>query len=236
MTGRLGYGSVIVDDKFSVTTNIYALIPKLVQKVASALEDVDSKIRPIEVELKSHCDISGTVHALARIIGIEKHCDSTRFRTYISIVGDHSEANADATVITTSQLTDIENVASPCSDTWMRAMHSRLSDDQKFLNLIHAYDGTIGLEVDGATAHLRCYRGKIIEVSKRSISGADFTLEIPGNAYLDLMDHTSNDFMKMAMMRKFNSSGSGYEYLRMTSALIRIFDIARALHIEELHG
>ena len=69
----------------------------------------------------------------------------------------------------------------------------------------------------------------MLETVPRSIRGADFLVDISGAEFVALMTAESNTFMESAMQRRISSSGSGYEYLRMTTALIRIIDVCRAL-------
>lgn len=117
----------------------------------------------------------------------------------------------------------------PGSRDWKAELHTRLNADTEFARLIETYDGTIGLSIGGRPVHLRCYRGQILEVAARSIRGADFVLDIPGEVFINLLTSKENTFMETAMLGRMKSSGSGYEYLRMTSALIRIVDHARGL-------
>lgn len=130
---------------------------------------------------------------------------------------------------------DVEDAATvsgllcPGSKDWNAELHTRLNADTEFARLIETYDGTIGLSIGGRPVHLRCYRGQVLEVVARSVRGADFVLDIPGEVFVDLLTSKDNTFMEAAMLGRMKSSGSGYEYLRMTSALIRIVDHARAL-------
>lgn len=123
----------------------------------------------------------------------------------------------------------VSGLLCPGSREWNADLHHRLNDDESFARLIETYDGTIGLSIGGRPVHIRCYRGQVLEVVARAIKGADFVLDIPGEVFVDLMSSSDNSFMDTAMLGKMRSSGSGYEYLRMTSALIRIIDNARAL-------
>lgn len=115
----------------------------------------------------------------------------------------------------------------PGSHEWQTELHHRLDPDIEFARLIEAYDGTIGLAIGGRPVHIRCYRGRVIEVAARSLRGADFILNIPGDVFIDLVIADQNVFMQTVMRGAMKSTGSGYEYLRMTSALIRIIDHAR---------
>lgn len=126
---------------------------------------------------------------------------------------------------------DVSDLLCPGSAGWNSALRDRLREDSGFSPLIEAYDGTIGISIGGRPVHIRCYRGQVLEVVSRSILGADFVLSIPGDVFIDLMTAERNRFMETAMSGKMRSSGSGYEYLRMTSALMRIIDHARAMAV-----
>ncbi|WP_231445547.1 hypothetical protein [Brevibacterium zhoupengii] len=123
----------------------------------------------------------------------------------------------------------VSGLLCPGSREWNAELHRRLSDDESFARLIESYDGTVGIAIGGRPVHIRCYRGQVLEVVARAVKGADFVLDIPGEVFIDLMSSDDNSFMETAMLGKMRSAGSGYEYLRMTSALIRIIDNARAL-------
>lgn len=117
----------------------------------------------------------------------------------------------------------------PGSSGWNTELEARLREDESFARLIETYDGTIGASIGGRPVHIRCYRGQVLEVVTRSVRGADFVLDIPGEVFIDLMSTGDNTFMESAMLGKMRSTGSGYEYLRMTTALVRIIDHARAI-------
>ncbi|SMY10775.1 hypothetical protein [Brevibacterium jeotgali] len=142
---------------------------------------------------------------------------------------------ADAEVLGTVELSILTNLpaphplAAPGSREWARLLQERLVADQEFTELIETYDGTIGLRIGGREVHIRCYRGRVLEVSPRSIRGADFVIDISGAEFISLMTAEANMFMESAMLRRLSSSGSGYEYLRMTTALIRVIDLCRSL-------
>lgn len=138
-----------------------------------------------------------------------------------------------------SVLTDLPRPtagAAPGSRPWGALLQERLRGDAAFADLIETYDGTIGLRIGGRELHIRCYRGEVLEVAPRSIRGADFVVDISGAEFLALMTGETNTFMESAMMRRLSSAGSGYEYLRMTTALIRIIDVARSLAAEDGWG
>ncbi|GAA1869672.1 hypothetical protein [Brevibacterium marinum] len=123
----------------------------------------------------------------------------------------------------------VSGLLCPAGKEWNAELRTRLSADEEFARLIETYDGTIGLSIGARPVHIRCYRGQVLEVVSRAVKGADFVLDIPGEVFIDLMTSQQNTFMETAMLGRMKSSGSGYEYLRMTSALIRIVDHARGL-------
>lgn len=142
---------------------------------------------------------------------------------------------ADAEVLGTVELSVLTALPAPAADAapgsraWAGALQERLAADREFAELVETYDGTIGLRIGGREVHIRCYRGRVLEAVPRSIRGADFLVDISGAEFVSLMTAESNTFMESAMLRRLSSSGSGYEYLRMTSALIRIIDVCRSL-------
>lgn len=109
------------------------------------------------------------------------------------------------------------------------AIGAALDQDPGFREMTEAYDGTIGVTVGEAQMHLRVYRGRVIEASRRSLLGADFVVHISELDWTRLMTAPDNQFMQMSMTGRFRSRGSGAEYLRMTRALIAVVDTARAL-------
>jgi hypothetical protein len=138
-----------------------------------------------------------------------------------------------------SLLTDLPEpsaAAGPGSRPWAALLHERLGADEEFAQLIETYDGTIGLRIGGREVHIRCYRGQVLEVAPRSIRGADFIVDISGAEFVALMTGPANAFMESAMQRRLSSSGSGYEYLRMTTALIRIIDVCRGIAADDGWG
>lgn len=144
-------------------------------------------------------------------------------------------ATADAPVLGTVELTVATGLPEPTaaqgpgSRPWAALLHERLRADERFARLIETYDGTIGLRIAGREVHIRCYRGQVLEAVPRSIRGADFLVDISGAEFVALMMAASNTFMESAMQRRISSSGSGYEYLRMTTALVRIIDVCRGI-------
>lgn len=111
---------------------------------------------------------------------------------------------------------------------WGRQLVPYLEKSGQFATAISSYDGAIGIAGGSDEVHFRLYKGRILEVTRRTIHGADFTLEADDRTWMDLILGDGNDFMERAMKGQFRTRGSGYEYLRMTKALVCIVDAARA--------
>lgn len=111
---------------------------------------------------------------------------------------------------------------------WAKHLVPFLEADTCFTSAITAYDGTIGIACGGNEVHFRLYRGNVLEVTRRSMNGSDFTLEADDDTWVELILGERNDFMERAIKGQFRTKGSGYEYLRMTKALVCIIDAARA--------
>jgi putative sterol carrier protein len=117
-----------------------------------------------------------------------------------------------------------------CTRPWADALARRLADDPGFTAATATWDGTIGLRAGGNQVQLRVYRGRVIEVAPRTPQGATFTLEADDHVWTDLLTGPSNDFFRRAMSGdSFTVSGSAYEYLRLSRAVMTLIDAARAL-------
>jgi acyl dehydratase len=116
---------------------------------------------------------------------------------------------------------------------WGEALATRLGEIPDFAETLESWDGTIGLRAGEHEVHLRVYRGRVIEVSRRAARGATFTVEADELTWTELVGATSNEFMRRTMSGQFAVRGNGYEYQRLTGALNLLADAARALAREE---
>lgn len=119
---------------------------------------------------------------------------------------------------------------------WAQAVAGRLAGDERFASATAEWDGTLGLRCGDAEAHLRIYRGRVIDVTRRSPHGATFTVEAAELAWTELLTGPRNDFIQRAMRGQFDVRGSAYEYLRLTKAVVLLVDGARALVTEGESG
>lgn len=108
---------------------------------------------------------------------------------------------------------------------WAEALAARadLAED------LASWDGTVGLRCEDDEVHLRVYRGRVIEVTRRAPRGATFTLGADAATWLEIVEAPGNPFMRLAMAGRFTVTGDGYEYLRLTAALHRLVDAAREI-------
>ncbi|MEJ2890126.1 hotdog domain-containing protein [Actinomycetospora aeridis] len=104
-----------------------------------------------------------------------------------------------------------------------------LTDKADLADELASWDGAIGLRSGDDEVHVRIYRGRVVEVARRSPRGATFTLGADAATWLELVEAPDNPFMRLAMAGRFTVTGDGYEYLRLTSALHRLADAAREI-------
>ena len=116
-----------------------------------------------------------------------------------------------------------------CGRRWATELAQRLNESAEFSASCGSFDGTIGMRAQGTETHLRIYRGRIIEASPRSPLGATFTIHATEFAWLRHVSSERNEFMVRALRDEFSVSGNHYEYLRLTKALMLIWDTARSM-------
>ncbi len=116
---------------------------------------------------------------------------------------------------------------------WGQELRARLERDERFASATATWDGTLGLRCGDAEVHLRVYRGRVLEASRRAPLGATFTVEADELAWTELLTGPRNDFTRRAMDGRFAVHGSGYDYLRLTKAVTVLVDCARSLAAEE---
>lgn len=232
LTKAFTYGSVILAESVPFDHPFHHHVPELITRIESLFGQT-----AYTTELSASAPwFQPGLHALiARIVGYDYNDRTSTAHVSLRVQGDTTDSWASLELKVSGATTVSNKRATPGTRSWSTQLAQALGRDPEFSRLIETYDGTIGLTIGSAPVHIRCYRGKVVEIAPRSVNGADFTVEIPVDVYLDLVERNSNDFMTFAMERKFRTHGSGYEYLRMTTALIRIIDIARALHEENHH-
>lgn len=116
-----------------------------------------------------------------------------------------------------------------CTVDWGVLVRDSLTADAAFASSLATWDGTIGLRCDDREIHLRVYRGRIVDVTRRAPGGATFTFVAPGHTWVDVVLGDKDDFMRRAISGEFSSTGNGYEYLRLTKPLTIVIAHARRI-------
>jgi acyl dehydratase len=116
-----------------------------------------------------------------------------------------------------------------CSPAWGEALRPLLESDPAFGEATRTFDGSIGLQSGRESLQLRIYKGSVLECSRSTPEGPTFTLAGTELAWVELALAERNDFLARATLGDFSVSGSSYEYLRMTKALVAVWDAVREL-------
>jgi acyl dehydratase len=116
-----------------------------------------------------------------------------------------------------------------CAPAWGEAMAERLSASPTFKDATSAFDGSIGLACGRETVQLRIYRGSVLETARSTPAGPTFTVSGTELAWVGLAFADRNDFIARATLGEFAVSGSAFDYLRMTKAIVAIWDAVRDL-------
>lgn len=115
------------------------------------------------------------------------------------------------------------------SQPWARLVAERLSDDAEFTSATASFDGSIGLAVGEDEVDLRIYKGSIIEVNRKSLQGATFTIAATELTWVRLFTDRYDDYVRLAARGAFRIKGSGFQYLRMTKAVRILVSRVRSL-------
>jgi acyl dehydratase len=116
-----------------------------------------------------------------------------------------------------------------CGPQWAKDLAVRLTDDAEFAASTRSFDGTVGLQAGTVATSLRIYKGKILEAAPKSLLGSTFTVQASELVWTQLMTGPRNDFIPRTLRGEFSVSGSGYDYLRLTKALMRIWECGREM-------
>jgi acyl dehydratase len=116
-----------------------------------------------------------------------------------------------------------------CAPAWAEALSAKLTTNRDFADATRSFDGSIGLRAGAEAVQLRVYRGAVLETARSTPAGPTFTVAGSELAWTRLALAERNDFVARATLGEFTTSGSSYEYLRMTKAVVAIWDAVRAL-------
>lgn len=116
-----------------------------------------------------------------------------------------------------------------CSPAWAEALSAELAANRYFADATRSFDGSIGLQAGAELVQLRVYRGALLETARSTLAGPTFTVAGSELAWTSLALAERNDFIARATLGEFSASGSAYDYLRLTKAVVAIWDSVRAL-------
>jgi acyl dehydratase len=120
-----------------------------------------------------------------------------------------------------------------CSPQWARALLPQLAESRAFAEATASFDGSIGLQAGREAIQLRIYKGVVLDAARTTPAGPTFTVCGSELTWTGLALGERNDFVAKATLGELSATGNVYEYLRMTKAVVAIFDALRALAAEE---
>ena len=112
---------------------------------------------------------------------------------------------------------------------WAEALVPVLTTSEEFCSAVDTYDGSIGLQAGRDSVQLRIYKGRVLEVARSTPHGPTFTLCGTERAWAELAVAPRNDFLARTSRDQFWATGEVFEYLRMTKALVAVWDAVRTL-------
>jgi acyl dehydratase len=112
---------------------------------------------------------------------------------------------------------------------WAKTLRQLLLQNDGFVSATASYDGCIGLQAGSVSCQLRIYRANLIDVAAATPLGSSFLIVGDEIAWVDLVLAGRNDFMERAMRNEFKVTGNQYEYLRLTKAVVELFNCVRDL-------
>ncbi len=116
-----------------------------------------------------------------------------------------------------------------CSTAWAELLLSRLADSAGFQEATGAFDGGVALAAGREVVQFRIYKGRIIDVGRSMPTAPRFTLSGTELAWTGLVTSSRNDFIARTSRGEFSVSGNAYDYLRLTKALVFLWDAVRDL-------
>lgn len=171
-----------------------------------------------------------SVHASATTTRVAPATDHTILVRHVHLLDDAGTVRAEsvetwhlAATLPAHPATDF------CTTEWGALLRDSLAEDTDFASSLSTWDGTIGLRCDDREVHLRVYRGRVIDVTRRAPGGATFTFVAPGHTWAEVILDQHDTFMRRAIAGEFSSTGDGYEYLRLTKPLGILIAHARTI-------
>lgn len=115
------------------------------------------------------------------------------------------------------------------SPAWGAELAERLAADDAFTGATRTFDGSLELQAGDEAVQLRIYRGEVLAASRSTPAGPTFTIAGGEDAWLELAEAPRNDYIRHAMLGRFRATGNTHEYLRLTKAVVCLWDAIRDL-------
>lgn len=112
---------------------------------------------------------------------------------------------------------------------WARRLVPLLNGNDDFRAATATFDGVFGLRAGRELVLLRIYKSEVIDVGRSMPHGATFILSGSEWAWVGLAFAPRNDLIARMSKDHFQASGDVFEYLRMTKALVALWDSVREL-------
>jgi acyl dehydratase len=225
-----GFAGPVVHGPFGVAVTFGLLFEqRIVEPTAIAMLDLDWQfLAPIVVgdQLSSTMTITRCRRSSTRQAGIVGRHFSLRNGT-----GSVVQEGTSALLVQAREEPSAQSwVATDfCSAAWADLLVPLLVGSAGFQEATASFDGGIGLACGREVVQFRIYKGQIIDVGRSTPTAARFTLAGTELAWAGLARASRNDFIARTSRGDFNVSGNAYDYLRMTKALVFLWDAVREL-------
>lgn len=183
---------------------------------------------PISIDTKMHYDT--TITSVRRTSAGDRGV----VNRYIELLDDNlrvlqSGASAFLVKARTAAASPVETVSQPITPAWGRELAKILEENPEFRSSTALFDGSIGLATENNAIQFRIYRGRILEVTRRTPSGPTFTVHGTELAWANLLTSARNDFVVRTHRGEFSTSGNGFAYLQLTKTVHLVVEAARTM-------
>jgi hypothetical protein len=165
----------------------------------------------------------GTVHQDVRLLDADGHVVESALVTWVGPAAKDVQDDESALRVAW----DVGTVA------WGKHLAAGLAANEDFASAVETFDGSVGIRAGEEQVEFRIYRGKVIEVARKSAEGPTFTITGSERAWVDLLAFPKNDFVKRLGRNDFRSSGNNYQYLRIFRAIMLMVDEAQLAAAKE---
>ena len=165
----------------------------------------------------------GTVHQDVRLLDADGQVVESARVTWVAPAADDVQDDESAARVAW----DVGTVA------WGRHLAAALATNADFASAVETFDGSVGIRAGEEQVEFRIYRGKVIEVVKKSLDGPTFTVGGHERSWIDLLSSPKNDLVARLGRNEFRSIGNNYQYLRIFKAIMLMIDEAQLAAAKE---